>query len=151
MSIPTPQSKADMDPVFEKCLRQRQQQAAQEYAQRTQVGQVRWDRPPGWNGDLFDVEGLAAPFDRSKANQFYIDAVSKPTSPGTSGDIIATTTMIDVLANLERATRARYMRRPRAVAHMLARKKGHGSPTGVFIQNFVEYVRSILKQAKVAP
>ena len=149
MPTPKPQSKANMDPRFETILREFMQKSKEEYQKRSSVQQQKWFRPDDWNGDIFDVEGMSAPFDRSAANSDYLAAVSDPSNPGTTGDIVATTTMIDYLAAIERAFRARFMRRPRAMAHMLGRKKGHGTQRGPFIQCGVEYIRSVLKQAKV--
>lgn len=144
----TPQSKADVDPNFEKRIRDIKTQAAKEATARDTGAQTPWFRPEGWNGDLFDVEGLSEPYSREAANQAYLEAVKDPANPGTTGDVVATLTMIDELAAMERAMRLRHMRRPRAVTHMLARKAGHGDDRGPITQCYLEYVRSILKQAK---
>lgn len=144
----TPQSVASMDPNFELRYRDLSAASAQEYLARSQGNQVRWARPLGFNASLFDVEAMSTPFDRSVSNAAYAQSVSNPAQPGTSGDIVATTTMIDQLANMERAFRARFMRRPRAMALALGRKSGQGDQLGPFIQNGVEYLRSVLVQAK---
>ncbi len=145
-----PSSSAQVSPLFEARLRELSQHAAAELAARREAGRVRWCRPAGWSGDLTDWEGLHVPFARDESNQTYLASVKKPPEPGTSGDIVASTTMIDYLAGMERAMRARaFLRGPRAMAHMLGRKRGHGSPQGVFLQNGLEYVRGLLTQAKV--
>ena len=149
MPTPRPSSKASMDPKFENLLREFMKRSLEEYQKRKMGRQVKWYRPKGWNGDIFDVEGMSPPFDRSKANGDFVLAVQDPANPGVSGDLVATTTMIDYLACAERAFRQRFMRRPRAVAHLLGRKKGHGQQQGPFMQNGIEYVRSVLRQAKV--
>lgn len=145
-----PVSKAQLDPNFEVRLRDLQKHAAAEHDARTSGdGQVRWDRPGSYAGDLFDLKSMHEPFSRERANSDYLAAVTDPENPGTVGDVIATTTMIDYLAVMERAFRMRHtMRRPRAVALMLGRKRGLGGERGPFIQAGVEYVRSLLKQAK---
>ncbi len=150
MPTPTPVSKADMDPVFEKRFRELQQHAQTEYTQRRTGGQVKWDRPIDWNGNPFDFEGMhLPPFSREKANADYLKAVQNPDAPGTTGDVVATLTMIDVLAIMERAFRVRYtMRRPRGVAQLLGRKRGQGDAKGAFIESYVEYLRAVLEQSK---
>ena len=144
-----PKSKAQMDPNFEKRLRDCKEAAAEEAAQRVSGGQSRWFRPTGWNGNPFDFAGLGVPFDRTVSTQGYLEAVKDAENPGTGGDVVATITMIEALSVMERAMRVRHtLRRTRATAHMLARKQLHGTDTGAFIQTGVEYVRSVLKQAK---
>jgi hypothetical protein len=151
MAEPTPQSKADMDPKFEKRLRELAAHALQEYQKRRLGQQVLWFRPTEWNNDLFDPEGMAQPFDRSASNQGFINAVQTPSAPGTTGDLLVTTIQIEYLSCLERAFRARFMTRMRAVPHMLGRKYGNGQQGGTFIQNGIEYIRSTLKQARAKP
>lgn len=149
MAIATPTAKAEVDPNFEKRLRDLKTHAKTEAAARPKGQPVKWFRPQGWNGDPHDWEGLGEPFDRTKANTDYENAVKQPDQPGTSGDIAATTTMIEELAAMERAFRVRHtLRRPRAVAHMLGRKQGHGSDQGPLIVSGLEYVRSLLARAK---
>lgn len=141
-----------MDPNFEKRLRDLQLHAAQEYAARGEGGQVQWFRPGGWDGDLTDLEGMGEPFSRAQSNQGCVDAIKDPKQPGTTGDVVAATTMIDYLATMERAFRVRHtFRRCRATALMLGRVRGHGSDNGSFIQTGVEYVRAIIRQAKEPP
>lgn len=139
-----------MDPNFEKRLRDLQQAAKAEYeGQSSGAGTTHWFRPQEWTGDVFKLEALHEPFDRKKANEDYQKAVKDPEAPGTTGDVVATTTMIDYLAAMEAAFRVRHtMRRPRAMAHMLGRKRGHGSEKGPLIQCGVEYLRGVLKQSK---
>jgi hypothetical protein len=152
MAVAKPQSTIHMEPNFEKRLRELQQHAALEVARRSLGQQVPWHRPAGWNGDPTDVEGLSAPFDRSVANQCAVDAIKDKDKPGTVGDVVAATTMIDYLATMERAFRVRHtMRRPRAVAHALARMKYQADPFGPFIQGGVEYARELIKRAKEPP
>lgn len=144
----TPVSKADMDPNFEKRLRDMKEAAKKEYNQRKKGQQVKWLRPENWAGDVTDPETFKEPFERTKANDDFEAAIKDAKSPGTVGDLIATTTMIDYLSVMERAFRSRHLlQRPRAMAHALGRKKGHGAQTGPFIQG-IEYLRTILKQAK---
>lgn len=142
-------SKADMDPVFQDRVRELQENSKEEYEKRKSGQQVKWFRPGDWDGNLLSFQAIETPFKRDRANRDFVRAVENAKSPGTTGDLVATTTMIDYLAIMERAFRMRVtMRRPRAVAHMLARKRGHGNDKGVFVQNALEYVRSVLEAAK---
>lgn len=134
---------------YEKRFRDLAAHAALEHNARTTAGQSRWFRPAGWDGSLGDIEGMSVPFDRTDANQMFLEAVKNPAQPGTTGDVVVATTAIDVLAAMEQAFRARHcMKRPRAVAHAMARKKGHGHPRGPLVQNYVEYMRFLLKEAR---
>jgi hypothetical protein len=140
-----------MDPNFEKRIRDLQQAAANEYTARSLGNQVPWFRPVGWNGEVFDVEGISPSFSRSASNGDYLNAVQDPTAPGTTGDVVATTTMLDTLACMERAFRVRQgSRRCRATAQMLGRKRGQGDGLGPLVQNYLEYVRHVLAEAKGA-
>src|SRR4051812_37526995 len=117
MPTPKPHSTVSMDPNFEKRLRDLQQHAQEEYDERSVGGQVKWFRPEGWSGDLTDLEAMSEPFSREKSNQGCVDALKDPKKPGTTGDVVAATTMIDYLATLERAFRVRHtFRRCRATA-----------------------------------
>lgn len=146
-----PKSKADMDPNFEKRFRDLKLHALDQHAQGKSGGQIRQFRPDGWNGDPFDVEGLSEPFKRDKANDDLVAAISNGDAPGTTGDVVACSVMINQLSVMERAFRVRHtMRRCRAQAHQLGRQRGHGDDKGPFVQLGIEYVRSLLKQAKKA-
>lgn len=135
---------------FSRRLQELREVARLEYEGRRSGGQVRWFRPDGWDGDLFNFVGMHAPFSRDDANQQYLDAVKDPANPGTTGDVVAATTQIDFLACLERAFRVRHtLRRPRAMAHMMGRMAGHASEHGPLVQCGLEYVRAVLKQARV--
>lgn len=144
-----PKSKADMDPKYEKQFRALKLHAAAK-AEAMQVGgQVPYFRPFGWNGDPTDLEGLSVPFDRTVANQGLIAAISDHLNPGTTGDVVACSVMINELSVMERAFRTRHtLKRCRGSAHTAGRLAGHGTDTGPYTQLGIEYVRSILKQAK---
>lgn len=149
MSTPKPTSKADMDPKYEKQLRKRKKESKQEYEKRKKAEQAKWDRPEEWSGDVFDYDGMHTPHDRQKANQDLVKAISTPDSPGTTGDVVVCSTMINRLSTMERAFKVRHtLRRTRAMAHVIGRKKGHGDDKGPYIQLGIEYVRSMIKQAK---
>jgi len=138
-----------MDPNFEKQVRKRKTDAAAEAQARAGAGQAKWDRPAGWAGDPFDYAAMHAAFNRDQANEQLVEAVKDPASPGTTGDVVACSTMINRLSTMERAFKVRHtLRRCRAVAQAVGRKKGHGADTGPLIQLNTEYVRALLRQAK---
>jgi hypothetical protein len=148
-----PSAKVDMDPNFENRLRDLKAQAAQEYEARSRGEQVLWFRPLGPDGQPvpvppFDWEALAVPFSRQASNDGYAAACADPDAPGVTGDLIAATTMVDYLACLERAYRMRHtMTRPRAVCHLLGRKRGQGIDLGGFGAT-IQYLRAVLAQAR---
>lgn len=145
----TPKSKADVDPNFDKQLRALKEHARDAAEAGKTADQEKWHRPTGWNGDPTDVDGLGTPFDRKKANDDLVAAISDQDNPGVTGDVVATTLMIDALAVMERAFRVRHtLRRVRGAAHRLGRLGGQGDDKGPFIQLGVEHVRNVVKQAK---
>lgn len=146
---PKPSAKVNMDPNFEKRFRDLQDHAKEEEQERKQANQVKWFRPEGWDGDLSKVEMSENPFSRQQANDEGVQSISSPQSPGVTGDVVAAVTQIEALAVMERAFRVRhFMSRPRAIAHMLSRKKGHGDSKGAFGENGVEYVRALMKASR---
>lgn len=142
-------SKANMDPTFEKRLREMKEWAKEQHEKRVLGEQAKWYRPQGWAGGVLDFFSMAPPWVRAQANNEYVQAVQSAQSPGTTGDVIATTTMIDALATMERSFRQRCtMRRCRSTAHMTSRMKGLGNDKGPLIHNYVEYIRGVLRQTK---
>lgn len=147
--MPTPSAKVNMDPNFEKRLREMQQHAQAESTARQTGERTKWYRPKDYAGDLTDYAEMETPFDREQANREGVDAVKDPQSPGVTGDTVAAVVQVETLSLMERAFRARHtMRRPRALAHVAARLKGHGDPTGPFVQNGIEFIRQVMAQAR---
>lgn len=145
----TPVSVVDVDPIFEKRVRDLQQQAADIAPELTTGGQTLWFRPGGWEADVFDYDALTPPFDTSVSDEGFIRAHQDPQNPGTTGDIITATTQIDYMDCMERAMRARHLYPlPRCVALMAGRKVGHGAPNGLFAETATNYVRRLSSQAK---
>ncbi len=150
-TMPKANAKADMDPVLQKQIKEVQTLSKEESEKRDTGGQVKWLMPDknGWSGDLFDWQGMAKPFDRSKSNESFIEAIKDPASPGTTGDMIVTTVQIDYLAIMERAFRSRHTHSfPRILTHLAGRKKGHGSNTGPLTVSVLEYVRGLVRESK---
>lgn len=144
-----PSSKANMDPNYEGRLRDLAKHAKEAADALRTGGQVKWFRPEQWSGEVFDLDAYTEPFNRNRANDDFVAAVRDPKAPGTTGDLVATTTMIDQLACMERAFRNRHtMRRPRAFAHALSRLAGLGNDSGPLILSNIDYVSEVLKEAK---
>lgn len=150
-----PQKKSDVDPNFQRQMESQQKQAQTEGEQRINAEQVQWNWPEKededfWDGDLFDkgYAKMGKPFNRDKANEDYEAATNDPKNPGKSGDLVVTTTQIDIMATMERAFRARHSSRfPRMMAHLTGtRKYGHGHEQGIFTQSMLDYVQNLVKQ-----
>ncbi len=149
MNVPNAKSKADVDPNFEKQLRRLKEDARANGDALAAGGQTRWARPVGFDGDVFDYDGMHTAFTRDKANQDFVAAVANPDSPGVSGDLVTTTTQIDYLACLERAYRMRHAGgMPRLLLHGAGAMKGAGSDQGVYTLCGVEFVRRLVAEAK---
>lgn len=140
-------SKAKVIGNFEKRVRDLQSHAEEEAQARTTGEPVQWFRPTGFSTDPFDTQSLADGFSRDEANVDF-SRIINPEDPGTTGDLIAVATMVDYLAVMQRAFRARHTAsRARMAAQAAARKKGHGNVQGVFSQLPLEYVRNLLRKA----
>lgn len=145
------QAKADVDPNFETQVKELQSQNKDLVDPALTGGQTKWlmPRDADWSGDLFDWDGMHKPFNRDASNQAFRDAIKDAKSPGTTGDLVVTTTQIDILAIMERAFRSRHtMSRPRAFAHAMGRRKGHGSDKGPLVQCQLEFVRGLVKESR---
>lgn len=101
----------------------------------------------GWSGDLTDLQGMSAAFNREELYQMFRDAV-KDENSGSVGDLIAIVTQGDFIASLERAYRARHQLSIRARAHAAARHRGHSHTSGVLQGGLVGYLKNILKQGQ---
>jgi len=144
--------KADVDTeVFEPIIRRLRERAKEEAEARTKNNQTQWLMPEmeNWDGNLFNIEGLSDPFKRDKLGEMFDDATKDGDDSGAVGDLQAITLQTDWLACMERAFRARHtMRRPRAMAHMTGRRRGHGNDRGVLTQCVLEYVRNVVKSTQ---
>lgn len=145
--------KALVDPQLDALIRHLAQKKQQASVLRTANQAVPWLRPKlddsGWDGDLQSETGLIAmhePFNTDKAEQALIDTCD-PANPGNSADGIVLSLQIDYAAQAERAFRARTTHSfTRSVAHLTAREKGHGQPTGALIGQALDYFTHIIKQ-----
>jgi hypothetical protein len=149
MPAPTPASKVDVDPNFERQLRKIKDDARAASEALRSGGQVKWMRPHDWEGDPTDYESIHEALNRDRANEQFVDAVKDAQAPGVVGDTISATLMIDYLATMERAFKNRAtMSHCRRIAHVAGRKKGHGSDTGPLVQSSLEYLRRVVRKAK---
>lgn len=147
-----PVSRVTMDPNYEKRCRDFTSAAATEAENTATGGPTIWFRPEGWDGRLSGpnfLENISIPFSSESVTAEYVTAVEDPEKPGTSGDIVAATIMVETLSVMERAFRARHtLRRIRATCHTIGRKQAHGQPTGPFMQSNVEFMRNLLSRSK---
>ena len=128
------------------------QEKLQSFDARIANGQpVPWFRAPlgEWDGDLQTEAGLKAihkSYNTEDAEAALIEAYV-PGDPGNTSDGIFLSLQIDYMAQAERAFRARTTQSfPRTLAHVAAREKGHGQPTGVFLGQALNYFILLLKQ-----
>lgn len=150
--------KALIDPQLDSLIRQLAQQKHHASILRTVNHAVPWLRPKlddsTWEGDLQSEAALIEmhePFNTDKAEQALIDTCN-PTDPGNSADGIVLSLQIDYAAQAERAFRARTTHNfARSVAHLAARERGHGQPTGALIGQALDYFTHIIKQGSSAP
>jgi hypothetical protein len=132
---------------FEKRLRDLREHAGATAAALQAGDQSLWYRPEGWDGDVLDFDTMGTAFARDDVNNGFVQVVSgKP--PGPAADAIAAAAMVDQLGVMERALRLRHMSPLRAVALATGRMAGHGHERGVFVQNHLEYVRSLLREGR---
>lgn len=135
MSVPTQ--------VLQTLLESRQKHSDEIYKYLHGDGTQRpWMVPPGWEGDIWNIAGMAGAFDRSPANEVYQDAL---TGDGRMGTAMAAKQEIEHLACLERAFRVRQMTVARAAAHAMARRRGHGAPAGVHIGVVLQHIQDLKK------
>lgn len=152
VKVPKPKAVIDtIDPVLSDQLKSLQKQAAAEHPARLKGEQSQWMMPDlkGWSGSLFDYDGMAKPFDSSASSDGFTKATADAQSPGTTGDMIISTTQIDYLAVMERSFRDRHsMSRIRAMCHAMTRKNGHGNDRGPLSQCIQEYLNGLIKGSK---
>lgn len=146
--LPTPTSKVDIDPVFERML-EMLRDAAEKNANAVAEGTAPvWHVPTSWPGNLDDWEAMTKAFDRSKLNELTAKAQSDAASPGVTGDLIMGTLQIDYLAAAARAFHARYASKPRRLALTTARLKGQGQQEGVYKGSILQFVRALAVRSK---
>ena len=102
----------------------------------------------GWNGDVFDLAGMAKPWERKENEEDVIKSIKDGTKPGVVGDLISSTLQGDWLATQERAFRARHQTKIRASMHAASRRRGHGHPSGLFLKGVINYIKYIVKLSK---
>lgn len=141
---------SETDPVFEDQIKELRAKAKAEGEALPNTGQSAWLIPKlfDWDGDLFNIEGIAEAFKRDKANEQFKEATTDVNSPGVTGDLVVTTLQISYLQVMERAFRCRHtQRRTRAVMQAMARKRGHGNNQGTLTQT-LEYIRNLMQESK---
>lgn len=137
-----------MGRLYERFLAQ--QEAARTYAEASslaaQGADVRqWyvpDLGTGWDGDPFNMAGVAAAFSRAEPTENYQAFFFYQF--GTAGDCVAAKMQSDYLACQERAYRLRHLTPVRASAHACARHRGHANAgVGVFAR-LTSHIQDVL-------
>lgn len=105
------------------------------------------EAPTGWDGDLFNLEGISQAFSRDELDEDFLKVID-PANPGVIGDLVSISLQGDWLATMERAFRARHQTPVRAWMHAAGRRKGHGHNAGVINQGLLRYVENLLQAAK---
>jgi hypothetical protein len=103
-----------------------------------------WDYPESWEGNpvINTDDPMHQPFNRDESNSDYVDAIKD--GKGTAGDLIISTLQVDILAQQERAFRARHCTRVRSAVHAAARLKMHSQDGGVFKRGHRAFLERIL-------
>jgi hypothetical protein len=100
-----------------------------------------WEDPPGWEGDIFNLEGITAAYDRQEANENYQDALK---SQRPMGEAMAARIDMDYLAAHERAFRLMQMSPVRATVHAASRRRGHGHAAGVHTGVILQHLTDLI-------
>ena len=113
-------------------------------------GRRKWFKPKlnGWNGDLFDIEGIADAFKRDEIHEDYLKAIKSAEDPGVSGDLAAAQFQGDWLASMERAFRRRHTTPVRSRLQAAARLYGHGHDKGPLKQGVMKWIEGIIQNNK---
>lgn len=134
-------------PEFHDRVRELAEQAALQ-AEAARAGGARpWQVPAGLE-ETGDVAGLAAPYSREAIGANVEEVLASAKEPGTVGDVVALQAQSDVLAALERATRARLASPVRCLAHALGRRAAHGDAAGVLAGGIMQFVQDALAAGK---
>lgn len=145
-----PQKTKNVDPNLEKVVNHFKDLKNESYESRTNNEAVPWVRPPTgeWDGDLQSEAGLIAlheAFNTDEAEENLKNTYSEE-EPGNSSDTVVNLLMIEYASQAERAYRARHQTMPRALAHLSARERGHGTESGALRGAALEYFTLLIKQ-----
>ncbi len=144
-----PSPKSDIGDVFREQLEKLAENARKNAEALRLTGDRVWCLPErkGWNGDLFDLLGMAKPFDRSQNHEDYLKAVTED-PPGCVGELAAAQFQGDWLAAMERAFRQRHASAVRGRLHSAGRLYGHGHELGPLRQGVLKWLEGIIKNTK---
>ena len=106
-----------------------------------------WMVPTTLTTDIFDIENMSKPFDRSGPNQQYEAEMDKGNA-STVATCMGSKVQIDYLGMMERAFRARHASPIRCYTHAASRRKAHGDPQGVHVSGVLEFVTNLMKATK---
>lgn len=95
-----------------------------------------------WNGDLFDIEGMAEAFKRDEIHDDFRKAIN---DDGVTTDLEVCLLQGDFVAMLERAYRERHKTPVRAKLHAAARRRGHGDEDGLYTKGLLGYLEHLMR------
>lgn len=137
-------SKGRLHDAFVKSLDRRAEQAAAQAAAARGSGLRPWNVPEG-GGDPLVVSAVPPGFDRTQIEANFAEVIADATAPGTVGDAISLKVQSDAVAIMERGYRARHCTPVRLLGFSAARRRGHGSTSGVFQGGILGYAQNALK------
>lgn len=145
-----PQAKADIREKFRKQtdkIRKDSEKIAKAY----QLQEQRvWMIPEkeGWDGNLFDLNGLKEPFKRDENHQDYLSSIQTGQSMGTNHDLMASQLQGDFLGMYERAFRERHKTSIRTRLHAAGRAYGTGHEEGTAKAGIQGYIKWLIQTGK---
>lgn len=101
-----------------------------------------------WDGNLFDLAGLAKPFKRDENHEDYLNACQDKSSPGTANDLIAAQLQGDFLGTYERAFRERHKTSIRTRLHAAGRCFGTGHEKGIAKEGIQGFIKWLVQTSK---
>lgn len=111
--------------VFEKRLKDLQQQAENLYKALMAEEQRKWQIPSDFEGDLLNIRALHEPsWNRTKINEVYDKIMQSPEDAGTTGDCVSAKLQIDYNAGEERMWRHRHATICRCICNAHGRRYG---------------------------
>lgn len=142
------QSKVQIDPNLEARIRELREGCTSVSEGLHGAAAGDWMRAKtGWSRDLDDCVELGKPYDRTAINEQLQEALRSGEDSGTTGDAVAGSLQIEMLSQLERATRSRHCcDLPRMMALHAGRAEAHGTETGVLGKGVVDFLRLLLRE-----
>jgi hypothetical protein len=138
-------SRVNIDARVSRLLADSREQHAELAKSLLESQQRKYMYPPDFPGDPDDDSAIAAAFDRLTLNQDVVQSYT--TDDGVSGDFTLGVVQIEILAQAERAFRARHVSRIKIMLDAAMRHKAHGNNTGIFGRVYPNYLDALKRAA----